>query len=64
MLVNISQDIQMSGELVESGACNKLFDYLREGAVPHPDLVVMVLSNLTQTDKGARAALQVRFPTV
>lgn len=67
-LVNVSQDAAIAAALVDGAACPKLFDYLREGALAHPDLAVMLLSNLTQSEKGARSALQVRtghaLPTV
>ena len=59
-LVNISQDARIAAHLVSTGACTTLLEYLHEGDTAHPDLVVMALSNLTQTDAGARSALQVR----
>lgn len=59
-IVNLSQDATIARTLVDTGACTTLLDYLRESASAHPDLVVMALSNLTQSEAGASAALQVR----
>ena len=59
-VVNATQDAPIAHTFVEAGACTRLADYLREGTCGHPDLIIMALSNLTQTDKGAAKLLQVR----
>ena len=63
-IVNLSQDVTIARTLVDTGACTTLLDYLRESASGHPDLIVMALSNLTQSEAGASAALQVRLQTI
>ena len=58
-LVNICQDSAMRASLIDAGATATLLDYVHEGTTVHTDLVVMALSNLTQPEDGAKAALQV-----
>lgn len=58
-VVNASQDAEIGREFVEAGACTRLIDFLHERACGHPDLIVMALCNLTQTERGACKLLQV-----
>jgi hypothetical protein len=60
-LVNLSQDPYISRDLLATGACNRIMDYIRESVTPHHDMLLMILSNLTIEETGGKQMLQVLY---
>lgn len=62
-LVNLSQEPSAQRKLLDLNAPARCMDYLKEGACPgQEDLLVMLLANLTAAEDGAAALLQLGRP--
>ena len=59
VLVNASQDPFISRDLLQMGAINRAMDYMRDNITVHHDMLLMLLSNVTSTEEGAKKMLQV-----
>jgi len=57
-LVNLSQDKDIVRKLLQFGVVDRVNDYIRENSCQHLGLLMMLLSNVTQPDEGAKAMLQ------
>lgn len=57
-LVNLAQEPAVQKRLLELNAAARAMDYLRENACPHPGLLVTLLANVTASEEGSRALLQ------
>ena len=63
-LVNLAQEPAVLTRLLALNACARAMDYLREGACENPALLITLLANLTASEEGSRALLQLGEGTV
>lgn len=59
-LVNLSQDTDLGQKLVELNVVGRVMDYIKDKSCAHVGLLIMLLANVTTSDKGSEAMLQVR----
>lgn len=57
-LVNLAQEGPVQAALLALHAPARVIDYLRENACPFPALLVSLLANLTASEAGSEALLQ------
>ena len=57
-LVNLAQEPAVQQALLEARTVGRCIDYINEKSCAHPDLLVMLLANLTAAEEGAAALLQ------
>lgn len=62
-LVNLSQNQDLAGKMVEMGIIKNVIDILYKQGCDITHLLVMLLVNLTQLDVGIESLLQVPFIT-
>eukprot|EP00798_Chlamydomonas_sp_ICE-L_P011519 gene11519-34233_t len=62
ILVNLSQEISVGAKLMDCKTIPRIIDYIREGVSPHNALMVMLLCNLTVSDRGCSEVLQLGNP--
>jgi hypothetical protein len=61
-LVNLSQDTAAADALLRLGAVSRAMEALRERSTPHVRLLLMLLANLTASDRGCADLLQLGKP--
>ena len=52
------QDAGIAEKLLGIGVIDKAVDYIREDVTSFPELLVMILANVTATEKGCKQMLQ------
>ena len=52
------QDAGIAEKLLGIGVIDKAVDYIREDVTSFPELLVMILANVTATEKGCEQMLQ------
>ncbi|GLC41216.1 hypothetical protein PLESTB_001526000 [Pleodorina starrii] len=58
-LVNLSQDPAVVEMLLDLNVVNRVMEFIRDGAVPHVDLLTSLLANVTISERGCKDLLQI-----
>ncbi|EFJ52357.1 hypothetical protein VOLCADRAFT_103022 [Volvox carteri f. nagariensis] len=58
-LVNLSHDPAVVELLLDLNVMNRVMEFIREGAIPHVDLLTSLLANATISERGCKDLLQI-----